>query len=238
MNSKIKIIIGFTYLLCLSLLLYYIFSKYDLKDLIDINFLKDNQKIFIKFKEQNIFIVSLIFFFFSIIWVLLLGVGSLISLAGGFIFGKWLGTFLVLFSLTIGATLLYTLGLLFFKELIESKLSSKLGKFKDLFNKNETLYFILYRLSGGGGLPFPLQNLLPVIFSMRIKNYFIATLIGLLPAVFILASIGSGIDKFLIKDSLDWGGLLMDPEIYFPIIGFVLIFIFGIFIKRKFFNKD
>jgi len=104
MNSKIKIIIGFTYLLCLSLLLYYIFSKYDLKDLIDINFLKDNQKTFIKFKEQNIFIVSLIFFFFSIIWVLLLGVGSPIALAGGFIFGKWLGTFLVLFSLTIGAT--------------------------------------------------------------------------------------------------------------------------------------
>ena len=43
MNSKIKIIIGFTYLLCLSLLLYYIFSKYDLKDLIDINFLKENE---------------------------------------------------------------------------------------------------------------------------------------------------------------------------------------------------
>src|SRR6056300_422415 len=237
MNSKIKIIIGFTYLLCLTLLLYYIFSKYDLKDLIDINFLKDNQKMFIKFKEQNIFIVSLIFFF-SIIWVLLLGVGTLIALAGGFIFGKWLGTFLVLFSLTIGATLLYTLGLLFFKELIESKLSSKLGKFKELFNKNETLYFILYRLAGGGGLPFALQNLLPVVFNMRIKNYFAASLIGLLPVVFIFVSIGSGIDKFLIKDSLDWGGLLKDPEIYFPILGFVLIFIVGIFIKKKFFNKN
>ena len=96
----------------------------------------------------------------------------------------------------------------------------------------------MYRLSGGGGLPFPLQNLLPVIFSMRIKNYFIATLIGLLPSGFIFASIGSGIDKFLIKDSLDWGGLFKDPEIYFPILGFVLIFIVGIFIKRKFFNKN
>ena len=143
MNSKIKIIIGFTYLLCLSLLLYYIFSKYDLKDLIDINFLKDNQKTFIKFKEQNVFIVSLIFFFFSIIWVLLLGFGSLMAISGGFIFGKWLGTFLVLFSLTIGATLLYTLGLLFFKELINSKLAPRLGKLISLFNKNEILYFTL-----------------------------------------------------------------------------------------------
>ena len=237
MNSKIKIIIGFTYLFCLSLLLYYIFSKYDLKDLIDINFLKDNQKTFIKFKEQNVFIVSLIFFFFSIIWVLLLGFGSLMAISGGFIFGKWLGTFLVLFSLTIGATLLYTLGLLFFKELINSKLAPRLGKLISLFNKNEILYFTLYRFTGGG-LPFFMQNLLPVIFNMKIKNYFIATLIGLIPGVFILVSIGSGIDKFLIKDSLDWFGLWKDPEIYFPILGFVLIFIIGIFIKRKFFNKN
>ena len=96
----------------------------------------------------------------------------------------------------------------------------------------------MYRLAGGGGLPFALQNLLPVIFSMRIKNYFVSTLIGLLPSVFILASIGSGIDKFLIKDSLDWSGLMKDPEIYFPIFGFVLILIAGIFIKRKFFNKN
>ncbi|MEY2962361.1 MAG: hypothetical protein RL496_188 [Pseudomonadota bacterium] len=237
MNSKIKIIIGFTYLLCLSLLLYYIFSKYDLKDLIDINFLKDNQKTFVKFKEQNIFIVSLIFFFFSIIWVLLLGFGSPIALAGGFIFGKWLGAFLVLFSLTIGATLLYTLGVLFFKELINSKLAPRLGKLISLFNKNEILYFTLYRFTGGG-LPFFMQNLLPVIFNMKIKNYFIATLIGLIPGVFILVSIGSGIDKFLIKDSLDWSGLIKDPEIYFPIFGFVLILIAGIFIKRKFFIKN
>jgi len=237
MNSKIKIIIGFTYLLCLSLLLYYIFSKYDLKDLIDINFLKDNQKTFVKFKEQNIFIVSLIFFFFSIFWVLLLGFGSLMAISGGFIFGKWLGTFLVLFSLTIGATLLYTLGLLFFKELINSKLAPRLGKLISLFNKNEILYFTLYRFTGGG-LPFFMQNLLPVIFNMKIKNYFIATLIGLIPGVFILVSIGSGIDKFLIKDSLDWSGLIKDPEIYFPIFGFVLILIAGIFIKRKFFIKN
>jgi len=237
MNSKIKIIIGFTYLFCLSLLLYYIFSKYDLKDLIDINFLKDNQKTFIKFKEQNVFIVSLIFFFFSIIWVLLLGFGSLMAISGGFIFGKWLGTFLVLFSLTIGATLLYTLGLLFFKELINSKLAPRLGKLISLFNKNEILYFTLYRFTGGG-LPFFMQNLLPVIFNMKIKNYFIATLIGLIPGVFIFVSIGSGIDKFLIKDSLDWSGLIKDPEIYFPIFGFVLILIAGIFIKRKFFIKN
>ena len=235
MNSKIKIVIGLIYLICLSSLLYYLFNKYDLKDLLDINFLKENKKVFAGFKEQNTFLVSIIFFVFSVIWVLLLGFGSIIAIAGGFIFGKWLGAFLVITSCTVGATLLYLLGLLFFKDFIEAKLAPKLGKFKILFNQNETLYFALYRLSGGG-LPFFMQNLLPVIFSMKVINYFYATLIGLIPAGFIFASIGAGIDKFLIKDSLNWSGLINDPEIYYPLLGFVIMFILGIFIKNKFFK--
>ena len=235
MNNKIKIIIGIIYIICLSTLLYYLFSNYSLSDLIDINFLKENKKIFTKYKEQNTFFVSIIFFFFSAIWILLLGFGSVIALAGGFIFGKWLGVFLVVTSCTVGATALYTLGLLFFKDFIESKLAPKIGKFKILFNKNETLYFTLYRLSGGG-LPFFMQNLLPVIFNMRIKNYFLATLIGLIPFGFIFSSIGAGIDKFLVKDSVNWSGLMYDPDIYIPLAGFVLVFILGIFIKKKFFK--
>jgi len=166
---------------------------------------------------------------------LLLGFGSIVAIAGGFIFGKWLGALLVITSCTVGATLLYILGLVFFKDFIEAKLAPKLGKFKILFNQNETLYFALYRMSGGG-LPFFMQNLLPVIFSMKVKNYFYATLIGLIPAGFILAAIGAGIDKFLIKDSLDWSGLLSDPDIYLPLIGFVIILIFGIIIKKNFFK--
>ena len=54
--------------------------------------------------------------------------------------------------------------------------------------------------------------------------------------IFIFAAIGAGIDKFLIKDSLDWSGLLSDPDIYLPLIGFVIILIFGIIIKKKFFK--
>lgn len=235
MNSKIKIIIGIIYLICLSLFLYYLFSKYDLKDLVDINFLRTEKKALSIFKEKNIFLSSIIFFLFSVIWILLLGFGSIIAIAGGFIFGKWLGAILVITSCTVGATLLYTLGLVFFRDFIEAKLAPKLGRYKILFNQNETLYFTLYRLSGGG-LPFFMQNLLPVIFSMKVKNYFYATLIGLIPAGFIFASIGSGIDKFLIKETLDWGGLINDPEIYLPLVGFFIVFIFGIIIKKKFFK--
>ena len=58
-------------------------------------------------KTNNIILSSIIFFIGTVVWVLLLGFGSPVFLVGGFIFGKWLGTFLVVFGLSSGATLLY-----------------------------------------------------------------------------------------------------------------------------------
>jgi uncharacterized membrane protein YdjX (TVP38/TMEM64 family) len=70
---------------------------------------------------------------------------------------------------------------------------------------------------------------------MRIKNYFIATLIGLIPGVFIFVSIGSGIDKFLIKDSLDWSGLIEGSRNIFPNLRFCFNFYCWNFYKKKIF---
>ena len=49
-------------------------------------------------KNVNIFLSSLIFLIVTIVWVLLLGFGSPVALIGGFIFDKWIGTFVVSFS--------------------------------------------------------------------------------------------------------------------------------------------
>ena len=58
---------------------------------------------------------------------------------------------------------------------------------KDLFKKNEFLYFLIYRFIGG--LPFFIHNTLPVIFNVKIVNYFFGTLIGMIPQLFIMVSI-------------------------------------------------
>ena len=66
---------------------------------------------------------------------------------------------------------------------------------KNLFNRNEFFYFLIFRMAGGGGIPFAIQNLLPVIFDMKVKNYIFATLLGLVPTTFISVALGSGIRK-------------------------------------------
>ena len=154
------------------------------------------------------------------------------------LFGKLYGTLISVFAFTIGCTLLYYLANQYFKSLIIEKLSNKISKFKEIFNKNEFLYFMIFRFAGGGGTPFAIQNLLPVLFNMKLKNYFFSTLIGLFPMVFILCAIGSGIEK-VIENNIDPSFLIMvqNKEILYPLLGFFVVIIISFLLRKIYFKK-
>jgi len=217
--------------------MFVIFSNFDFKDLSDVNFFKNNQQLLNNFKTENIFLLLALFSIFSIIWILLLGFGSPLALFAGFAFGKWLGTLISVVSFSVGATLLYCLASFFFKDFIKNKFYAKLKNFINLFNKNDFMYFTLFRFTGGG-MPFAIQNVLPVIFDMKIKKYFFSTLIGIVPSVFIMSSIGAGFGNFIGKNnSIVWIDLIKDPDIYFPILIFVIVFVLTASINKIFFNN-
>ena len=94
----------------------------------------------------------------------------------------------------------------------------------------------MFRFAGGGGTPFAIQNLLPVIFNMKVKNYFF-NIIGLFHYVFILCAIGSGIEK-IIENNIDPSFFNdKNKEIFFPIIGFFIIIIFSFLLRKIYFKK-
>ena len=96
---------------------------------------------------------------------------------------------------------------------------------------------MFFRLTGGGGAPFAIQNLLPVIFNMSAKNYIVATFLGIIPSVFIAVSLGSGIEIIIDQNAeLNFLSVFLSPEIYLPIIGFFILLIIAFFIKRFFFK--
>jgi len=95
---------------------------------------------------------------------------------------------------------------------------------------------ILYRFIGG--IPFVISNILPCIFNVKIFNFFLATLVGITPQIFLITSIGSGLEKIIEKNSMPPKVLeiIFSKEIYMPILGFVLL-LFVTIILRKFFYK-
>ena len=238
MTKNVKIAVGLIYILCLGLILYGFFIFIDVTQLNDYSYIRDKTQFLFKIKDQNPFWFLLLFFLFTIIWILLLGFATPISIIAGFLFGKFYGTLISVFGFTLGCTLLYILANQYFKELILEKLSNRISKFKDVFNKNEFLYFMIFSFAGGGGTPFAIQNLLPVLFDMKVKNYFFSTLIGLFPMVFILSAIGSGIEKIIEKNT-DPSLLTMiqNKEILFPLIGFFVILIISFLLRKIYFKK-
>jgi len=236
-SSNFKIYLGSAYLIVFLTGIYFLFSNFDISDLTSYEFIKENKGLILKYKENNIFFMTIIFFIITILLNLLLCPMLLPTLVTGFIFGKWLGTLILVFGNTLGGVLLYLLAKTFFSELIEKKFKTKFSKFIEFFNKNETIYFMCFRLMGGAGTPFPIQNVLPVIFNMSLKNYIIATFIGIIPTTFVTAALGSGIENVIDQNAeLDFLSVFMSPEIYLPIIGFFALLLITFFVKRFLFK--
>ena len=239
LNSlNLKLILGITYLVIISFGLYFLFSVVDIKNLMSYDFIKLNKDIILKYKNENFLFLTIIFFIFSIVWILLLGFAMPLLIFSGFVFGKWWGILIVLTSTTIGATLLYMLVGLFFREAIKEKLAPKFSKLKEFFSKNDILYFMSFRFIGGGGSPYAVQNVLPILFDMSVKNYVIATFVGSMPSMFVIVALGSGIEKVIDQNvELSVSTVLFSSEIYIPIIGFFII-LFIAFVIRKFYFKQ
>ena len=236
-SSNFKIYLGAVYLIVLFTAIYFFWSTFDLKDLTSYNLIKENREVILTYKDNNIFFLTIIFFIITIFLNLLLTPMLLPTLIIGFIFGKWLGTLILIFGNTIGGFLLYRLAKTFFSDLIEAKFKTRFSKFIDFFNKNDLIYFMCFRFIGGGGTPFPLQNILPVLFNMSSKNYIIATLIGILPTTFVTVALGSGIEKIIDQNAeLSFLPVIQSPEIYLPIIGFFILLLSTFFIKKVFFK--
>ena len=238
LNSlNLKLILGITYLVIISFGLYFLLSVVDIKNLMSYDFIKLNKDIILKYKNENFLFLTIIFFIFSIVWVLLLGFVMPLLIFSGFVFGKWWGIIIVLTSTTIGATLVYMLVGFFFREAIKEKLAPKFSKLKEFFIKNDILYFMSFRFIGGGGSPYAVQNVLPILFDMSVKNYVIATFVGSMPSMFVTVALGSGIEKVIDQNAeLSVSTVLFSPEIYIPIIAFFII-LFIAFVIRKFYFK-
>jgi len=237
MSKNLKIFLGLTYLTILFSFLYIIFTVIEIDRLNDFAYYKELQSNLDILISNNILINIFYFFIFAIIWVVLLGFGSPILIISGILFGQWLGTFVSVLSLSIGALALYSIGNFFFKDLVKLILEKKFVKYISLFKKNEFFYFFIYRFVGGLGVPFFLQNLLPVLFDMRKKNYFLSSCFGFIPSFFIMNTIGAGLNIYIKQaNSFSMINLILSKEIYLPILMFVILMILSLLTKKKFFN--
>lgn len=235
-TKKIKLFIGLFYIVLAGLFLYFFFSKFSLQEVISYDFIKNNREYFFELREANLFLLALTFILFTIIWVMFAGFGSPVAIFAGFIFGKWLGLLFLMIGLSVGATGLYIFANYFLKELIKKKFLNKFQILETKFKKSEFTYLLIYRFVGG--IPFAISNILPCMFNVKVSNFFLASFLGMIPQLFLVCSIGSGLEK-VISQNLETPtilDLITSQEIYLPIIAFVVLVLVSLFLRKIFYK--
>ena len=238
MSKSLKLFLGISYIIILFSFLYLIFSYVEVTRLNDFSYYKQLQMDLDNVFGKTLYLNLLIFFLFCIIWISLLGFGSPLLIISGIIFGKWLGTFISLLSISLGALILYSVANFFFKDIVQNILMKKFSKYIFLFRKNEFNYFLAFRLAGGLGIPFGIQNILPVLFNMKKFNYFFSSFLGFIPVFFVWNTIGYGLNEYIQQaDNFSLVDLILTREVYVPISMFIVLLILSFFIKKKIFNN-
>ncbi len=236
-SKKIKLFIGLFYIILVSLFLYFIFTKFSFQEITSYEFIKINRDYFYNLRESNLILLGILFILFSTLWVFAAGFGSPLALLAGFIFGKWFGLFFALIGMTLGATLLYIFANFFLKEMIRDKFLKQFKKLEEKFKRSEFVYLLIFRFVGG--IPFQIQNVLPCIFDVKVTNFFWSTFLGIIPSLFLVISIGSGLEE-IIEQNLEAPGvidLITSESIYIPMIAFFVLIGITIYFRKIFYKS-
>ena len=157
-------------------------------------------------------------------------------MAGGLLFGTPIGTLLVIFSATLGASLIFLAVRMALVDLINATTLKWVKILKHGFQANAFNYLLFLRLIPL--FPFWIINIVPALLNIRLKTYVFATLIGITPASAVYVSLGNGLKNILTLTLEDEPKLniIFIPEIILPIILLAFLAIVPVLYK-KFWNK-
>ena len=144
---------------------------------------------------------------------------------------------MVILGLSIGASFLYIFANFFLKDFVKEKFLNKFQNLENKFKKSEFIYLLIYRFIGG--IPWQISCILPTLFNVRIINFFLATLIGIIPQIFLVVSIGSGLEVIFSQNLKPPGpmDIISSPDIYVPLVAFFILVIATIFLRKIFYKK-
>jgi len=156
---------------------------------------------------------------------------SVVSVASGALYGVWLGTLGVTVGATLGATAVFHATHTSFGTALRARAGPWLRRFQKGFRRNEFFYLLALRLIPI--IPFWVLNVVPGFLGMRLRNYILATVLGILPGTLVYVAIGAGAAKAIANgDILEPGRVLMQPHILLPLFGLALLAVLPVFLQQ------
>jgi uncharacterized membrane protein YdjX (TVP38/TMEM64 family) len=151
---------------------------------------------------------------------------AVLTIAGGFLFGPWLGTLCAVVGATLGATGIFLATRAGLGGLAQ-RAGPLVGKLEAGFRADAFNYLLVLRLVFI--VPFWLVNLAPALVGVKLSTFILATFLGIIPGTFVYASFGNGLGNVVGEPGL---GVLLRPSVIGPIIGLVILSLVPVVYKR------
>ncbi|MDQ7090405.1 MAG: TVP38/TMEM64 family protein [Methylococcales bacterium] len=199
-----------------------IFFAFDLQQYLTLAALKDKQAAMLAYNQANPMVMVVAYMLIYIITTSLsLPGATILTLAGGGVFGLWMGTLIVSFASTIGASLAFLAARFLFRDSVKDKFGDRLKTIDEGIAKEGAFYLFTLRLVPI--VPFFMINLLMGLTTLKTRTFYWVSQLGMLAGTIVYVNAGTQLAKL---DSL--AGILS------PILlgSFVLLGLFPLMAKK------
>ena len=204
---------------------------FDVHKLLSFEVIGENYGILKEYIETR-YIISLLLFALTYILAVAFSIpgASIFSLLFGALLGTFVAGTLIVFSATIGATLIFLAARYAFQDTLREKAGPWLTKMQKGFNDNAVSYLLFLRLVPA--FPFFIVNLVPAFLDVNLRVYIATTFLGIIPGTFVYASIGSGIGYIIEQGKTPDLSVLSSPQVLLPLAALGLLALIPIVYKK------
>lgn len=155
------------------------------------------------------------------ITALSLPAATVLTLAGGFLFGAMLATACTVIGATIGATIVFLIAKTSLGDQLRQRTRGTLKKMEQGFREHAFNYLIVLRLIPL--FPFFVVNLAPAFLGVPARTFVLGTFLGIIPGTFVYALAGSGLGSILASGEEFSAAGILTPQVIGAFVGLAVL---------------
>ena len=192
---------------------------------------RENRDALVAWRDSNLLVAILVYGAAYVLAVAFSVPGAVwLTIAGGFLFGLYVGAATTVVSATIGATLIFLASKTTLRETLVRNAGAWLRRAEEEFQENEVSFMLLMRLVPA--IPFFAVNIAAALLGVRWTTYVWTTLLGIIPGSTVYTWVGAGIDDVIARGETPNLGLIFEWTILGPILGLCALAVLPILIRK------
>lgn len=155
---------------------------------------------------------------------------AVLTIAGGFLFGTWLGGAVTVVGATLGATAVFLIARSAFGDALRARAGPLARRLEAGFRENALSYLLFLRLIPL--FPFWLVNLVPAFAGVSTGTYVLGTALGIVPGTFVFASVGNGVGAIFDAGGVPDLSIVFAPEVVGPLVALAVLSLVPVVYKK------